>query len=168
MSHSDSSSLSDNMEFRNPSKRKRTLRKRKNDAVPSRSNFNVKLDSNEEDFEGSGEIDETWQATPSDYESDYDNSFSFVIDQKISIAANSVGSSTISGSTPEPITLCTVNTFENAVEEKTVIGNIIINDDSEMNNNRPNNTATDSVTDDVVLVQSSTSDEQINQPKSMY
>lgn len=148
---SDSSSCTEKIQ--NPPKRKKTLRKRKSDAGPSTSYFNsedyVFLSSNEDDFQSSGENDDiTWHANPSDYEKDDDEyseySFSPIIDQKISIVANNVR--TTSGSrpeVPEPITLCSVNTANSAVEANTV-SNIIINNDVDgtvANNNCSNITA---------------------------
>lgn len=145
---SDSSSCTKSIQ--NPPKRKKMLRKRKSDTGPSTSYFN----SDEDNFQSSVENDDiTWHANPSDYENDDDEyseySFSSIIDQKIGIVANNVR--TTSGSrpeVPEPITLCTVNTANSAVEANTV-SNIIINnnvDATVANNNCLNITATNFTT----------------------
>lgn len=97
----------------NSPKRQKTLRKRKSEAGPSIFNVNfdnLELHSNTIDFESSGEYgDITWHPTRSE------DSFSSIIDEKISIAANT------SGSRPKSITLCTAITANSAVEENTVI-----------------------------------------------
>lgn len=168
---SDSSSSTEGM--KNPPKRKRMLRKRNTDAGPS-THYSEDILSNKSDSESSCDSgDETWRATQTDYECDddyFENSFSSIIEEKITIAANTIG--TIG---PQAITLCSIYTANRAAEENTV-DNIIINNNNDatmedatlVENLLDNTTATNSTTENVGSVRPPTTVEKTNRTLSKY